>query len=383
MKVLLFGEYNRAQWNIKQGLLALGHEAVVVSTRDGFKKVEVDIELKNPFESYWIKKFRILVLKIFKVDLLGIYTKKQLLKLKPELSNFDVVQFVNEAMFSFDRTAQLDIFKLLHSWNHKSFLLSAGLDYTSVKYAYDKKFRYSILTPYFENKGTKKDFSPALSYLTSEHIELHNYVFEHISGVISNDLDYHLPLVGYNKYLGMIPHAINTDNLPYTKPDVSNKIIIFHGINRANYYKKGNDIFEAAIEIIQNEYAEKIDVVTVENLPYKDYIKAFDSAHILLDQVYAYDQGYNALEAMAKGKVVFTGAEQEFLEYYGLSEDEVCINALPDATAIAKKLEWLILNPKQIINISIKARAFVEREHHYKTLAERYLELWKAQNFSK
>jgi len=36
--------------------------------------------------------------------------------------------------------------------------------------------------------------------------------------------------------------------------------------------------------------------------------------------VYAYDQGFNALEAMAKGKVVFTGAEKEWLELYNLEE---------------------------------------------------------------
>ena len=56
MKVLLFGEYNRAQWNIKKGLEKLGHEAIVVSMRDGFKKVDVDIEIKDPYTSYPLKK---------------------------------------------------------------------------------------------------------------------------------------------------------------------------------------------------------------------------------------------------------------------------------------------------------------------------------------
>ena len=378
MKVLLFGEYNRAQWNIKQGLEKLGHEAIVISTRDGFKKVDVDIELKNPFESYWLKKFRILIIELFKIDLLGLYTKRQILKLKPQLSNYDVVQFVNEAMFSFDRDTQLEIFNLIHSWNKKCFLLSAGLDFTSVKYAYDKRFRYSILTPFFNNQGSLKDFSAALSYLSQEHIKLHHEVFNKIDGVISNDLDYHIPLIGYKKYIGMIPHAIDTEQLIFTEPNISRKIVIFHGINRANYYKKGNDIFENALAIIEEKFSHKVEIITVENLPYKDYIKSFDGCHILLDQVYAYDQGYNALEAMAKGKVVFTGAEQEFLEYYGLMEDEVCINALPDPEKIAEKLEWLISNPHEIVKISKQARAFVEREHNYQKIVKRYLEIWNA-----
>jgi hypothetical protein len=65
MKVLLVGEYNRAHHNIKLGLEKLGHEAKVVGLTDGFKKVEVDHQLKNHFESGILKKLRVLVLKLF------------------------------------------------------------------------------------------------------------------------------------------------------------------------------------------------------------------------------------------------------------------------------------------------------------------------------
>ena len=92
--------------------------------------------------------------------------------------------------------------------------------------------------------------------------------------------------------------------------------------------------------------------------------------------MYAYDQGFNALEAMAKGKVVFTGAEKEWSDWYKINADSVAINALPDAKAIAEKLEWLILNTNKIIEISKNARAFVEKEHHYMQSAECYLNKW-------
>ena len=118
-------------------------------------------------------------------------------------------------------------------------------------------------------------------------------------------------------------------------------------------------------------------MVTVENVPYSEYIEKYNSAHILLDQVFAYDQGYNALEAMAKGKVVFTGAEKEFLERYNLMEDEVCINALPNVDYLFKKMEDLILNPEKLRVISNNARAFIKREHNYISIAKKYLETWK------
>lgn len=380
MKVLLFGEYNRAHWNIKKGLESLGHKAIVVSTTDGFKKVDVDIEIKDYYRPFFLKKLRSLVKRCFGHDLTASSIKKQLKQKKDILSNYDVVQFINEAPFDFARKDQLRIFNWLNEWNTNTFLLSCGLDYPSVSYAFDKKFRYSILTPYFEKKGSKKDFSPALSYLTPEHLALYKHIFSHIKGVISNDLDYHIPLIGHPKYLGMIPHAINLSELTYSKPQIKNKIIIFHGINSSNYYKKGNDIFKAALNLISTKFSDKVEIIESKNLPYKTYISSYDKAHIVLDQIYAYDQGFNALEAMAKGKVVFTGAEKEWLDYYNIEEDNIAINALPNSDKIAEKLEWLILNPKKIIEISKLGRQFVEQHHDHIKCAESYLQKWREQD---
>jgi hypothetical protein len=376
MKVLLFGEFNRTHWNIKKGLETLGHKAIVVSTTDGFKKVDVDIELKDPYRSFLLKKLRILVYKISGIDLSAKSIKKQLTSKIDKFKGFDVVQFINEAPFDFNRADQKSIFELICSHNSKVFLLSTGLDYPSVSYAFDKKFRYSILTPYFENKGSNQDFSPALSYLTPEHLNLHRYIFNAIEGVIANDLDYHIPLIEQPKYLGIIPHAINLSQLNYKAPNIEDKIIIFHGINSNNYYKKGNDIFEKALAIVSQNYSDKIEIIVAKDLPYKNYIKSFEKAHILLDQIYAYDQGFNALEAMAKGKVVFTGAEQEWLDYYNVEKNTIAINALPNAEAIATDIEWLIENPQKIIEISKNARKFVETHHDHINCAKQYIEKW-------
>jgi glycosyltransferase involved in cell wall biosynthesis len=210
------------------------------------------------------------------------------------------------------------------------------------------------------------------------YVKLHHYVYKNIKGIIASDLDYHIPLIGNPKYLGLVPNPINLHKFKKIDLDVTGKIVIFHGINRENYYKKGNDIFEAALAIIKQKYDSLIKIITVENLPYNEYITKFDSAHILLDQVYAYDQGFNALEAMAKGKVVFTGAEQEWLDYYNLEEDTVAINALPNANNIAEKLEWLLLHPDKILEISNNARKFIEKHHNYIESAKQYLEKWQS-----
>ena len=377
MKIILIGEYNRTHRNIKKGLESLGHQATVIAITDGFKKVDVDIEIKDYYTSFLLKKLRVFLFKFLNIDLLGLSVKHQIKSKKEHLYNSDIVQYINEAPFFIDTKNHLKIFKWIASLNRgKTFLLSCGLDYPSVSFAKNKKFRYSILTPYFEGKIDKKDHSLGFSYLTREHLKLHNYIYNSIKGVISNDLDYYIPLQNHIKHLGMIPHAIDLGELVYQKPIIEKKIIIFHGINTYNYYKKGNDIFEKALNIIKKHYSDKIEIVTTKNLPYKEYIKRFDKAHILLDQVYAYDQGYNALEAMAKGKVVFTGAEKEWLEYYNLKENTIVINAVPNAESIAKKIEWLILNPNNIIEISKNARKFVEQHHNHIKCAKAYLKKW-------
>src|SRR5690606_33232496 len=155
------------------------------------------------------------------------------------------------------------------------FLLSCGTDYTSVKYAFEKKFRYSILTPFFDGKISEKDFFPVLKYLKPDYKSLHQFAFEKVNGIIASDLAYHIPLQGKEKYLGLIPNPVNTEKIQYSQLPANKKTIIFHGINRANYFKKGNDFFEAALKKLQQKYPEKVEIITVENIPYSEYIEKF------------------------------------------------------------------------------------------------------------
>jgi glycosyltransferase involved in cell wall biosynthesis len=180
---------------------------------------------------------------------------------------------------------------------------------------------------------------------------------------------------GHPKYKGLLPNPVNIEKLDHQPMSIKDKIIIFHGINRSNYYKKGSDYFDQALDKIQTNYEDKITIDVVENLPYAEYIQRYDQAHIILDQVLGYDQGYNALEAMAKGKVVFTGAEKEFVDYYQLKEP-VAINVLPDTNQIYTELEKLILNPEMILEIGKNARRFIEKEHNYTNIARSYVKVY-------
>ncbi|WP_338356709.1 glycosyltransferase [Yeosuana marina] len=379
MKILLIGEYSRLHNSLKEGLLKNGHKVVLIGSGDDFKNYPVDINVAATFFKrrflFFISKA---IHKLTNISLVELENAYRFNKILPNLKGYDIVQLINENSIKTNPFFEKRLLKRLFKQNKKTFLLSCGTDYISVKYAHDKKFRYSILTPFHNDQNLKKQYKFILKYIKKSRFKLHSFIFKNVDGVIASDIDYHIPLLDYPKYLGLIPNPINTEKLKFIKQDFHSKVKIFHGINRLNYIKKGNVFFEEALKIIQEKYPEKVEIVITENIPYINYIENYNTCHILLDQVYAYDQGYNALEAMAKGKVVFTGAEQEWLDYYNLKKDTVAINALPDAKKIADKIEWLILNPEKIMEISKNARAFIEKEHHYITIANKYLSIWSS-----
>ncbi len=377
MKILLVGEYSRLHNSLKEGLVSLGHEVTLIGCGDYFKNYPVDIKFQRKYTKGLSMKLKNLIFSLFKIDLASIAIKNQFLEHANALKGFDVVQLINESALGIQPREEEVVLNFLKAHNNKLFVLSCGTDYLSVSYAYEKKFRYSILSPLFEKKVTKAAFEPILKYLTPPYKKLHKAVMSSVEGVIATDLDYHIPLIGNSNYLGLIPNPINTDIIQYQPLNLEGPIVIFHGINRANYYKKGSDYFEAALALIREKYGARVKVITTEDVPYNEYINAYNEAHILMDQVLGYDQGYNALEAMAKGKVVFTGAEKEWLEQYDLEENTVAINALPNVKDLVEKLSFLIDHPENLKTISKNARAFIEKEHYYKTIAAKYIATWQ------
>jgi len=377
MKILLIGEYSRLHNSLKEGLQELGNQVFLVGTQDSFKKYPTDFNYDAKLsESSFFRFINKFFKRIFKQDLEVLERGIRFYCILHKLKNYDIVQFINETPIQTFAWLEKRILKKLIRQNKKVFLLSCGADYVSVNFARQGKFRYSIFDVISKDKTLEKHFKHPLRYLKPEFQKISEFLYKNINGVIASDFDYVLPLLGNAKFLGLIPNPININNLFSEKTKIKEKIVIFLGINRNSYFKKGIPYFEKALEIIKEKYKNKIDVFITENLPYSQYINIYNNCHILLDQIYAYDQGYNALEAMAKGKVVFTGAEREFLEHYNLKEDEVAINTLPNVDYLVEKLSYLIENPKKIYEISENAKTFIKQNHDYIKIAEKYIEIW-------
>ncbi|MFI0426077.1 MAG: glycosyltransferase [Flavobacterium sp.] len=378
MKILLIGEYSRLHNSLKEGLMALGHEVTIVGCGDKFKQFPVDFSIyaricnDNKIANFLFKSIR----KVIGFNLEKIEKAIRFYLLLSKLNHYQHVQLINsDALETYPILSRFLYKKLFQNIQSRS-LLVCGDETPIIDYLFKKEFKYSVLTPYFEDNSIEKEFQFPLKYRNDNYRKTFNWLVKNCQKLITSDLDYEIPMQKMGFQTTFIPNPINTDKITFQNIGITDKIVIFLGINRLSYSKKGIIYFEKALEIIREKYADKIEIIVSENLPYSEYISTYNRAHILLDQVFAYDQGYNALEAMAKGKVVFTGAETEFLNQYQLQADDVCINAEPNENEIAKKLSFLIEDPEKINKISKNARKFIEKEHAYKIIAEKYFTSW-------
>lgn len=376
MRILLVGEFSRLHNSLKEGLTALGHEVVIIANGDGFKNYPADLSTKAKWCETKLGNIpRQIIFRLTRFDIARIEFGIRFYFHLNKLKDFDVVQFINEAPIQTTPSLERFLLKKLIHQNKKTFLLCCGVDYLVAQHLIEKKERYSIMNPYFENPKSKKEYQFLLDFLSKSHKKTHQLIYQNIHGVIASDIDYLLPMQGHPKLLGLTPNPINTAAIDFSELKIDDKIILFLGINRGTYFTKGITFFEKALEIVKEKMGDRIEIIIAENLPYQTYINQYNRAHIILDQVYSFDQGYNALEAMAKGKVVFTGAEIEFEKYYNLTV-KVAINALPDVDSLVKDLTHLIENPAEISTIGKRARTFIEEHHNYKNCAEDYLSKW-------
>lgn len=378
MKILLVGEFSRLHNSLKEGLLSLNQKVSIVGSGDDFKEFPVDFSIAPKIiSSFSLLKFLNKVFfRVFKSDLQLLEKGIRFYFLLPKLKNYDVVQLINSDAIETYPFASRYLLKKLFSQNKKISLLICGEETPIIEYLLKKEMKYSILNPLLSDPKLEKSYNYTLKYVQPNYRKTFDFITTKTSSIITSDLDYKLPMEAMGFHSQFIPNPINKDKIEYKQLLINDKIIIFLGINESSAVKKGSVFFEKALEIIKKKYLNQIEIIITRSIPYEQYIEAYNKAHILLDQVYSYDQGYNALEAMAKGKVVFTGAEKEFEEQYNLTE-KVAINALPDVDYLVTELSFLIENPEEIIAIGNRARTFIEKDHNYLKIAEMYLNVWK------
>lgn len=380
LKILLIGEYSRLHNSLAEGLLQLGHIPTRVSSGDSFKNYNTDFSLYAKITSgtYIGKKIKNLVYALTGFDLEKTEKGLRFYFLLPKLKGYDHIQLINSDAIETHPKFSIYLYKKLLAQNKKMSLLICGDEPPVIDYLLKKELPDCILTPFFKNPALKRYYWYALKYTKPGYRKLFDWVKENSTVIIASDLDYKIPMERLGYTVTHIPNPVNTDVIRYIQPPGNKKIVIFLGINRLSSIRKGTPYFEEALKIIQQKYPDKAEIIIAENMPYASYIQKYKSAHIVLDFMYSMDQGYNALEAMAAGKTVFTGAGKEFMNYYNLPE-RVAIHAIPDTNVIVAELEHLINNPEEIKAIGLRASTFIAKEHNYIEIAQKYIDTWRSE----
>lgn len=353
MKILLLGEFSALHKNLKEGLVALGHEVDIASSGDGWKNIPRDIDLSVQ-GNYITRKIK---------HIIKLYKLTQLVK------KYDVVQLINAFTFYNKLLPNTFFYKKLIQNSKKFYLLGAGDD------AYfwlngRKKLKYSPFDDFL-----KYDMNGATTFHleTKRAFEVNKFIADNSDGVIPIMYEYETSYNNHNNLKQTIPIPMNIEKIEYIENSIKDKLVVFHGLNRYGF--KGTRHVEEAFKILEKRYPDELELIIDGNMPLDKYLEVMKKTNVIIDQTNSYSLGVNGIYALAMGKVVLSGAEPESLKSLGVKNSPV-INIKPNAQSIVEEIEKLLQNKEKIKEIGQESRVFVEAVHGHIRIAEKYLRIW-------
>nr|CAD6596176.1 hypothetical protein RKHAN_00232 [Rhizobium sp. Khangiran2] len=351
MKILLLGEFSGFHSNLRRGLQALGYRADLFGRRDGFKKIDVDLDLD--FKGKSISSF------------LG--TLKARLSIGRRAEGYDVVQLVNSILFMdmpvFNEIIMADLLRR----SDNVFLSACGTDPLYMQKA-RSLMRYTPIESWL--KEDKRSSRHPLEW--TYYRKWHSYVCRNVEGIIPVGFDYSICYKNQQNIRRTIPLPIMIDDFAYNAIRVAGRIVVLHGLIRPG--SKGTKHITSAFDLLDRKYPGKFEFISVGSLPLQEYLRVMERAHILVDQANSYSYGMNAVQALAMGKVVLSGMEPEALQDLGLQSSPV-VNILPNAEQIADAIEN-IAEADALRARGEWSRRYAEEVHDARKVAARYLVEW-------
>lgn len=366
MKILLIGEYSNVHWTLAQGLKKLGHQVVVLSDGDGWKDYDRDISLtrgkKTPVSGLW-------------------YYLKALYRFK-QLRGYDVVQIINPMFLLLKAERIMPFYHELRRHNDKVFMGAFGMDKYWVEAGMNcHTFKYSDF-----NLGDKLRHSDLNTTYYNDWVlgakgVLNEAIAQDCDGIVSGLYEYdasYRPF--YARKLRFIPFPIDTNKYTPTIRRAADGIVkFFIGIQKQRNEYKGTNIMLRALKRVKHDYPDKCEITIVESLPFHEYVKALNNSHVILDQLYSYTPGMNALQAMAQGLVVVGGGEEENYEILNEKELRPIVNVEPTEDSVYNHLVTLVKTPELVELLSKQSIEYVRRHHNYITVAKKYIDFYTTQ----
>lgn len=367
MKVLFVGDASNLHNCLAQQLRRMGHEAVVVSNGSTWMDTHRDINLlRGPGKLGAIR---------YVIDIL---------KTLPQMQGYDIVQLCGQIFINLKPNKVKLVLDYLKQHNKHIVLSALATDRVYYDACHDgHSYRYSDYklgdepTPYVNSAEYKLQQQD--NWKKPLMKEYSNHLIKTIDGATACLWEYYVaykPLLGNKVVHTGIP--IDTESVtPRTFEDIPDKVRFFIGIQRDRTIIKGSDRMLNALKRVCASRPDECEMVVAESVPYSQYIEMMRSSHVMLDQLYSYTPATNALLAMAQGLVTISGAEPEFYELIGETENKPIINVSPLVEGdIEAKLNWTIDNKYLLPQLSKQSRAFVEKHNAVAVVAQRHIDFW-------
>ena len=364
MKILLLGEYSNVHWTLAEGLRSLGHTVCVVSNGDFWKNYKRDISLVRDYTKFGGLSY-----------LLKTYT------LLPKLRGYDIVQIINPMFLEIKAERIAPIYRYLKRHNGKIFLGAYGMDAYWVEACKRKPrtFRYSDFNIGEKEITNAYTLEQAADWQGTAKERLNDEIAESCNGIIAGMYEYHTAYKEiYGHKLTYIPFPIESYSNAGAIYDGKRKVRIFIGIQKERSIYKGTDIILQVLERITAEFPDECEILKAENVPFEQYSRMVNDCDVLIDQLYGYSPGMNALLAMSKGKIVVGGAEEECYEILGEKTLRPMVNIIPDEEHIYSQLKWIIDNKDKIATMQRESIEFVKKHHLPEKVAQEYIDFWQS-----
>ena len=361
MKILLLGEYSNVHATLALGLRKLGHEVTVVSNGDFWKDYPRDIDVSR---------------RGGKIGGIALYLK--ILSLLPRLSGYDIVQLINPMFFELKAERLFPIYRFLKKHNRKVVLGAFGMDYYWVKTCTcDKPLRYSDFN--IGDKVRTDDVAERdrRDWLGTPKGRLNQEIAATCDGIVTELYEYDVcyrPV--FPDKTQFIPPPIVLPPSEDIRMTVDQPLRLFIGISKGRSRYKGTDIMLDAAKAVKAKYPERLELLIADGVPFSQYTAMLDGSDLLMDQLYSYTPGMNALLAMSKGIVVIGGGEPE--NYEIIHEDKLrpIINVQPTFQSVFDELEKIVLNPSRVPKLKKESVEYVLKYHDYIKVAHEFVDFY-------
>jgi glycosyltransferase involved in cell wall biosynthesis len=163
-----------------------------------------------------------------------------------------------------------------------------------------------------------------------------------------------------------IQKIFELDDIPLVPP-ATDVVRIAHSPTRRHI--KSTDLFLSVMEDLKRRYP--VEVVLIEGISHEKAMEMKQSVQITYDQLILGFYANSAIESMAMGHVVICGLNNFLLSFF---PDCPIVSATEDT--LKNTIEYFLKNPEQIAPLGLRGREWVERLHHPKNVAPKYVFLY-------